>query len=221
MQISTLYGFLHNPNIAFMLFVIAILGIYLEISHPGAIFPGVVGSIALLLFFLAAGSLSPNWAGLALMVLSFLLLILDLHAPTHGILTIGAILSLVLGAFLFFNSGPDNASHINPFVVYGMAALLGLISFGVIAIVVRVRKLPVTTGVEGMIGAKVVALTPLLPEGWVSYEGERWAAVLDDPTSAVDQGVQVRIVSVEGLRLHVQPLRTRSIVERFFPISQG
>jgi membrane-bound serine protease (ClpP class) len=206
--VDTLYSFLLDPNVIFLLFIVAMIGIYLEISHPGVILPGVTGGIALVLFLLAVGSLSLNWAGLALMVLAFILLVLDLRLPTHGVLTVGAIISLIFGALLFFNSGgPYNGPQVNPLVVYSMAGLIGLISFTLIAVIVRVQRRPVTTGVEGMIGAKAVALTPLIPEGRVDFAGENWAAVVDPPATSVDAGSEVQIVAVEGLRLHVRPVR--------------
>ena len=202
-----IYDFLIDPNVVFLLFIVAMLGIYLEISHPGAIVPGVTGAIALLLFLLAIGSLSPNWAGLALMVLAFVLLVLDVRVPTHGVLTLGAVVSLVIGALIFFNSGgPYQGPQINPLVVYAMAGLLGILGLTLVTFIVRTRRRPVNTGIEGMIGAKAIALTPLLPEGRVSFGGEDWAAVLDAPATSVDPGSEVRIVAVEGLRLHVQPV---------------
>src|SRR6266571_4034475 len=87
---------IHDPNVTFLLFVVALIGLYVEISHPGVIFPGVTGGIALLLFFLAAGSLSPNWVGLALMAFAFVLLVLDVRLPSHGVLTVGAVTSTAL-----------------------------------------------------------------------------------------------------------------------------
>lgn len=205
---DTVYNFLLDPNVVFLLFIVAILGIYLEISHPGVILPGVAGGIALLLFLFAAGSLSPNWAGLALMVLAFVLLVLDVKLPTHGVLTVGAVLSLIFGAFIFFNSGgPYNGPQINPIVVYTMAGLIGLIGFALVTVIVRVQRQRVTSGPEAMIGAKAIALTSLLPEGRVNYGGEDWAAILDPPATSVDVGAEVQIVTVEGLRLHVQPHR--------------
>src|SRR6266581_1708195 len=112
--VDTLYSFLLDPNVIFLLFIVAMIGIYLEISHPGVILPGVTGGIALVLFLLAVGSLSLNWAGLALMVLAFVLLVLDLRLPTHGVLTVGAIISLIFGALLFFNSGgPYSGPQVN------------------------------------------------------------------------------------------------------------
>lgn len=219
--VDMLYALLIDPNVVFLLFVIALLGIYIEISHPGLIVPGVAGAIALLLFLFGAGSLSPNWAGLTLMALAFILLILDVRLPTHGALTVGAVISLVVGALLFFNSGgPYQGVHINPLVVYIVGVLIGGLGFYVVTVVVRTRRAPVNTGTEGMLGERVTALTPLAPEGRVRYGGEDWAAVLDPPTITVDTGSELRIVSVDGLLLHVQlatntlPPAGRTSIER-------
>jgi len=208
--LDTAYSLLLDPNVIFLLFVVAIIGIYVEISHPGVILPGVAGSIALLLFLFAAGSIAPNWAGLALMALAFVLLVLDVKLPTHGVLTVGAMLSLIFGAFLFFNSGgPFNGPQVNPVVVFTMAGLIGLIGFTLVTIILRVQRRRTTNGVEGMIGARATAITPLLPEGRVRYEGEDWAAILDGPAAVADAGSEVQIVGVEGLRLHVQLVADR------------
>jgi membrane-bound serine protease (ClpP class) len=205
--VDTLYYLLLDPNVIFLLFVVAMVGIYVEISHPGVILPGVAGSIALLLFLFAVGSISPNWAGLALMALAFVLLVLDVRLPSHGVLTVGAVISLIFGALLFFNSGgPYEGQHINPLVVYSVGAVVGVLGLSLVTVIVRVQRRPVTTGKEGMIGSIVVATTPLLPEGRVSYEGEDWAAVLDAPAKSADPGTSLRVVSVEGLRLHVLPV---------------
>lgn len=203
------YALLLDPNIVFLLFIVAMIGIFLEISHPGAILPGVTGAIALILFLFGAGSLAPNWAGLALMALSLVLLILDVRLPTHGVLTLGAVIALITGSLLFFNGSTTyGGPQISPWIIYGMAAVIGAIGFTLVTIIVRTQHNRVTTGVEGMIGATATALTPLLPEGRVSYGGEDWAAILDGPATSVDQGSQVHILAVEGLRLHVAPVRT-------------
>ncbi len=210
--IDILYSLLLDPNVAFLLFVLAMIGIFVEIAHPGAILPGVVGSISLILFLFAAGSIAPNWTGLALMGLTFLLLVLDVRLTTHGVLTVGAMVSLIVGALLFFNSGgPYQGAQVNPVLVYAMAGFVGLLSFYIITVVVRTRRKPVTTGTEGMIGATAIALTALIPDGRVSYGGEDWYAMLLDPDTSVDPGSVVRIVSIEGLRLRVVPTFDRVI----------
>jgi membrane-bound serine protease (ClpP class) len=203
----SLYQFLIDPNVVFLLFVVAMVGLYLEISHPGAILPGAMGGIALVLFLFAAGSLTPNWAGLALMVLAFALLVIDLFLPTHGVMTLAALISLVLGAFIFFNSGTlQGGLRVNPLVVYSMAVLLGLISFYLINVIVRSRNNAIQASKSPMLGATVTALTALLPAGRVDYGGEDWDAILDDPRLAVDAGTKLRVVALEGLRLHVAPM---------------
>jgi membrane-bound serine protease (ClpP class) len=123
------------------------------------------------------------------------------------VLTLGAVVSLVIGALIFFNSGgPYSGPQINPLVVYAMAGVFGILGLTIVTFIMRTRKRPVNTGIEGMIGATAIALTPLLPEGRVSFGGEDWAAVLDPPTTSLDPGSDVRIVAVEGLRLHVRPV---------------
>lgn len=217
---NTLYGFIIDPNVTFLLFIVALIGIFLEIAHPGAIFPGTVGGIALLLFLFAAGSLMPNWAGLGLMVLAFVLLVLDLRLPTHGVLTVGAITSLIFGSLIFFNSGGAySGPQLNPWILYVISGLIGAMSFSLITVIVRTQRQALPTGVKGMIGAKAIAMTPLLPEGRVNYGGENWAAVLEGSTQSVDAGAEVQIVAVEGLRLHVQPLYARSEIDTFSTVS--
>ncbi len=213
---TTLFGFIIDPNVTFLLFVVALIGIFLEIAHPGAIIPGTAGGIALILFLFAAGSLMPNWAGLGLMVLAFVLLVLDLRLPTHGVLTVGAIISLIFGSLIFFNSGgPYSGPQLNPLVLYVISGLIGVMSFSLITVIVRTQRNALPSGVTSMIGAKAIALTPLLPEGRVNYGGENWAAVLEGSTQSVDAGTEVQIVSVEGLHLHVQPLYAPSAIDTF------
>lgn len=210
--LDSLYSLLLDPNVIFLLFIVAVVGLFVEISHPGMILPGVVGAIALILFLFGAGSISPNWAGLALMALAFVLLVLDVKLTTHGVLTLGAIAALVFGALIFFNSGgPYSGPHVNTVLVIGMASFVGLLGLYIVTLIIHIRRQRVTTGTEGMIGEIAVAITPLLPDGRVNYAGENWSAVLDDPNISLDPGSEVRIVSVEGLRLHVAPTFDRYI----------
>jgi membrane-bound serine protease (ClpP class) len=204
---NALLTLLLDPNVIFLLFIVALIGIFVEASHPGAIIPGVVGSIALILFLFGAWFLSPNWAGLVFMILAFVLLILDVKLPAHGILTLGAVFSLIVGTFLFFQSGqPSHGPQLNPILVFAMGGLVGLVGLYIVTLVVRTRRRSVRTGTDSMIGATVFASTPLQPVGRVDYKGEDWTAVLDDPSTSVDPGTEVQIVAVEGLLVHVQPV---------------
>ncbi len=204
---GTLLSLLLDPNVIFLLFIVALIGIFVEASHPGAIIPGIVGSIALILFLFGAWFYSPNWVGLIFMALAFVLLILDVKLPAHGVLTLAAVVSLIAGSFLFFNSG--QASHgpqLNPILVFAMGGLVGLVGLYIVTLIVRIQRRSVKSGTDSMIGATVIASTPLQPTGRVDYKGENWTAVLDDPSTSVDPGTEVRIVAVEGLLVHVQPL---------------
>jgi len=204
---GTLLSLLLNPNIIFLLFIVALIGIFVEASHPGAIIPGIVGSIALILFLVGAWFYSPNWAGLVFMALAFVLLILDVKLPAHGILTLVAVISLIAGSFLFFNSGqPSSGPQLNPILVFAMGGLVGLVGLYIVTLLVRIQRRSVKTGTDSMVGATVIASTPLQPVGRVNYKGEDWTAVLDDPSTSVDPGTEVRIVAVEGLLVHVQPV---------------
>jgi len=204
---DTFLSLLLDPNVIFLLFIVALIGIFVEISHPGAIIPGVIGSIALILFLFGSWFLSPNWAGLALMALAFVLLILDVKLTAHGILTLGAVISLITGAFLFFNSGrASQGPQLNPILVFAMGGLVGIVGLYVVTLIVRTRRRSVKTGTESMIGATVIASTPFQPVGRVNYKGEDWTAMLDDPSTSVDPGTEVRIVTVEGLLVHVEPV---------------
>jgi membrane-bound serine protease (ClpP class) len=204
---NALLTLLLDPNVIFLLFIVALIGIFVEASHPGAIIPGVVGSIALILFLFGAWFLSPNWAGLVFMTLAFVLLILDVKLPAHGILTLGAVFSLIVGTFLFFHSGqPSQGPQLNPILVFAMGGLVGLVGLYIVTLVVRTKRRSVKTGTDSMIGATVIASTPLQPVGRVDYKGEDWTAVLDDPSTSVDPGTEVQIVAVEGLLVHVQPV---------------
>ena len=211
-----LYGALLDPNLLFILFVVAAVCIYLELSHPGAIVPGVVGGIALLLFLFGAGSLAPNWAGLALMLLAIVLLAVDVRAPTHGVLTVGALISLIVGTIIFFNTGPADQA-VNPALIVGVAAGVGVVAVVVLRFALAARRGKVDTGIEGLIGQEATVIQALAPDGRVRVLGEDWSATLASAPSgaaagaagvatSVAVGARVRVVRAEGLRLYVTPL---------------
>ena len=203
-----------DPTLLFILFAVAAVCIYLELSHPGAIVPGTIGAIALIIFLFGSGSLNPNWAGLILMLLSIVLLAIDVRVPTHGVLTAGALVSLVVGSLIFFDTGSapgTGAQGVSPVVVLATAVGVGLVSLTVISYAIRVRLKPIHTGSEGLLGQVATVVAPLAPSGRVSLLGEDWAARLDG--EALKSGIpieaeqKVRVVARDGLTLIVQPLQ--------------
>lgn len=204
---NRLQGFLADPTVLFLLFVVAGACLYIELAHPGAIVPGVVGALALILFLFSAGSIQPNWAGLALMLLAIVLLAIDVRAPTHGFLTVSALVSLVIGALIFFDTGSDsNGPGLNPWALVGAVATLGGISVTILSFAIRAQRSPVTTGVEGMIGKMATVIVALAPTGRVRLFGENWAARLAGGDGSVRLGETVRITGIEGITLIVEPV---------------
>jgi len=204
--VQSFIALLYDPDIVFLLFVVGILGVYAEISHPGISIPGIVGAIALVVFLFAASGLSPDWSGLALMVLAFALLVLDLRFLTKGFLSIGAAFSLIVGTLIFFSGEAYTGKPIDPILVYAVGTVVGLIGSILVGYIARTRRQRVTTGMEGMIGGTATVLTELQPSGRVNYAGENWEALLDIPFTELPAGTEVQIVAVEGLRLRVRPL---------------
>jgi membrane-bound serine protease (ClpP class) len=186
----------------YILLLIAIYGIIGELTTPGAILPGVVGGIALLLALYMAAILPVNITGLLLIGLSIGLFIIDVFAPTHGVLTIGGIVAFLIGSLMLFNRQDPvfrlSLQYIIPGVILTTGFFLVIIGSGL-----RAQRLPVKVGKETMIGKTVSALTPIdSTSGKIFVEGEYWNATSDIP---VEKGQLVRIYAVEGLTLRVQP----------------
>jgi membrane-bound serine protease (ClpP class) len=203
-MLESIQTLLLDPNIVFLLYIVAMIGLFVEATHPGAVFPGIVGALAFIIFLVVAAMLGPNWVGLIFMVLALLLLILDVRASAHGVLTVGAALALIFGTFLFF----QNIGHIQPWLVYSVSVAIGAIGLLVLFYLARMRRLAAKNGVEGMVGEQAVVTRGLHPMGRVNYAGENWEAELDHPDSSVDKGVEVQIMGVDGLRLRVRPVQT-------------
>ncbi|MFH1484240.1 MAG: nodulation protein NfeD [Chloroflexota bacterium] len=193
--------FLHaisDPNIAYILLSLALLGIAVEFSNPGAILPGVVGGIALFLSLYSLGILGASWTGVLLMFLAFAMLVAEAFVPSHGLLAAGGVTSMLMGSFLLFSG---TAFTVNRWLVVGMALGLGAFFFFAISAVVRTHRQPQQTGREGMAGITAVAKTPLNPGGTVLAHGELWEAVsLEGP---IQEREEVIIQRLEGLKLSV------------------
>jgi membrane-bound serine protease (ClpP class) len=204
-EIERLLHIISNPTIAYILLSIGSLALIFELQNPGAILPGVAGGICLLLAFYALGTLPVNYAGLALIGFAFLLFVADFMAPTHGILTAGAIVSFLLGSLLLFNSpGSLPFFQVSLPVIFGMTTALALAFLFAVGAIARGQRRQVVTGREGMLGKVAEVRTLLDPEGLVFVESELWRArTIGVP---VPVGQQVRVASVEGLLLLVEPL---------------
>jgi membrane-bound serine protease (ClpP class) len=200
---------LANPDLVLILMSIGTLAIIFELSSPGAILPGVVGVLCLAIAFFALGVIPINAAGLALIAFAILLFIADIKMPTHGILTVGGIISFALGALLLFSpasgsGGPSLSPWVVIFVTLLMAGFFGF----VVRKAIRAQRAPVMTGIEGMVGTVGTARTDLNPSGMVYAEGSLWKAIAD--TGEIKQGEKVTITRVDGLTLHVAPVISSS-----------
>jgi membrane-bound serine protease (ClpP class) len=190
------------PEIMLILLLAAIYGLIGEVSNPGAILPGVVGAIALILFLYMSSVLPVNVAGLALVALAVVLFIVDVYAPTHGVLTFGGIVAFFLGVLMLFNRADPafrlSLAYIIPATVITAAFFIFIVGAGL-----RAQFLPVRVGKETMVGKTVPALVRIDSTGGkVFIEGEYWKAVSDVP---VEAGRQVEVTGVNGLTLTVKP----------------
>ncbi len=195
---------LNDPNIAYILLSLGMLGIFFELANPGSILPGVAGGILLLLGLYALGTLDVNWAGVLLMAFAFLLFLLDLYVPTHGALTVGGIVSFALGSMLLLQSPANPAFQLSRAVVFAVTGTIAAFFLVLVFLVARAHARRPATGKESLIGARATVRRALEPEGMVFVEGELWRArSLAGPVPA---GQTVRVVDMEGLTLLVEPL---------------
>jgi membrane-bound serine protease (ClpP class) len=192
---------LWRPEVMFVLMLIAIYGIIGELTTPGAILPGVVGAIALVLALYLAAILPVNVTGLVLIALALMLFIFDIYAPTHGVLTVGGIISFLIGSLMLFNRADPlfrlSLSYIIPATLITAAFFVFVIGKGLGA-----QRLPVRAGAETLLGKSVTAVTPIDSRGgWIFVEGEHWNAVSDTP---IEKGQVAEIAAVQGLTLKVK-----------------
>ena len=189
---------LWRPEVMFVLMLIAIYGLIGEVSNPGVILPGVLGAIALILALYMAAILPVNAAGLAFIGLAMLLFLIDVYAPTHGLLTGGGIAAFLLGSLMLFDhAGPY--FHLSLGYILPATVLTGLFFIFIVGKGLKAQRLPIKAGKETMIGKSVAALTRIdSSSGKVFIEGEYWNAVSDEP---IDAGKQVEVAAMRGLTL--------------------
>ncbi|RMD92456.1 MAG: nodulation protein NfeD [Calditrichaeota bacterium] len=193
-----------NPNVAYILLLLGIYGLIFELANPGSIFPGVVGAIFLILAFFALQTLPVNYAGLLLILLAIILFILEIKITSYGLLTIGGIISMLLGSLMLIEQPPKTfapALSISLSLIVTFVILTALFFIFAIGMAAKTHRKKVTTGPEGIIGEIGVAQTKIAPEGKVNVHGEIWGAFSEN---SIKKGEKVRVVNVEGLRLKVE-----------------
>ena len=198
---TRLLAVITNPTVAYGLMVIGIWGLLLEGYNPGAVLPGVVGSICLLIALFAFQILSVNYAGLALVAVGTAMIIAEFFFPTYGSLGIGGVIAFVVGSLILFDTDVPGLGVGRPLIA-AIATVGALMVAFIVYMATRAMRHPVATGTQGMIGASAEVVADFTGKGKVRYGGELWNARSDRPLRAGDEA---RIVKVEGLTLWVEP----------------
>jgi membrane-bound serine protease (ClpP class) len=185
-----------DPNIAYILMMIGLAGLYFELSHPGAIFPGVIGAISLILAFYSFQTLPVNYAGLLLIALAIILFIAEIMVSSYGVLSLGGLISLTLGSVMLFEDVGVSLKLMAPTIV-----LIGAFFVVVSTLAFRAYRTKPKTGMEGLIGATGVVKQPLDPEGLVFVHGEYWRAVSGE---RLEPGERIQVENADGLLLKVK-----------------
>ncbi len=192
--------YIADPNMAFILMMIGLAGIYFELAHPGVVLPGVIGALCLLLAFFAFQTLPINFIGILLILLAFVFFILEFKVISYGLLSLAGVVSLFLGAVMLFR-GEGGGPGISWGVLIPTVVTVSLFFIAVAGIVFRSHFQRAMTGAAGMVGERGVAVTALSPEGQVFIHGEYWHAVSAEPIAAKEP---VEILEVIGLKLRVR-----------------
>jgi len=205
LQMSWRYRFLDiisNPSIAYILLMLGIYGIFFELSNPGAILPGVVGGIFLILAFYALQMLPISFAGLALILFAIILFIAEIKVVSHGLLAVGGVISLLLGSLMLIES-PAEYMRISLTVIIPAVLVSAAFFIFAVTMAVRARLTKPTTGMEGLVGEIGIASTPIAFEGKVSIHGEFWNVISDQN---IEKGEKVQVIGVNNLKLTVKKI---------------
>jgi membrane-bound serine protease (ClpP class) len=191
-----------DPNVAYVLMMIGLAGLYFELSHPGAVLPGVVGGISIILAFFAFQTIPVNYAGFLLIILAIVFFIMEMKIASYGLLSIAGITSLLLGSLMLFENNGTDMGLSWQVLVPTLTVVSGF--FVVISgLVFKSQLSKPKTGARGLLGEIGVVKEPILQEGKVFVHGELWKAISKDP---IEKGAKVRVVKVENLVLEVEPI---------------
>ena len=191
---------LSNPNISYILMMVGLLGLYFELSNPGAIFPGIIGGICLILAFFAFQTLPVNYAGVLLILLSLILFILEIKVASFGMLTVGGIIALTLGSLMLFDSSVPFA-RVSLDVIIPVVVITSSCCALIVLLAIKAHRRKPITGREGLLQAQGITKSPLAPEGKVFIHGEYWDAVSSEP---IPEGTRVEVLEVQDSILKVK-----------------
>ncbi len=191
---------LSNPNIAYILMMVGLLGIYFELSNPGAIFPGVIGGISLILAFFSFQTLPINYAGVLLIIMALVLFILEIKVASFGMLSVGGIISLTLGSLMLFDS-PVPFLRVSFDVIIPVVTVTSACFILVVYLAIKAHRRKPTTGREGLVGEKGIAKSKIDPQGKVFVHGEYWDAVSDE---TISEGTKVKVTEVKDNEIKVK-----------------
>ena len=200
---SQLLAVLTNPNVAYILMLLGIYGLIFELYSPGALIPGIVGAISLVLALYAFHVLPVNYAGLALILIGVVLIVTELFLPSFGVIGIGGVAAFIIGSIILMDTDIEGYGVSMPLVITVGVVAAALFTVTVL-LAVRQRKRPIVSGREEMIGARAEALESFSETGQVRAHGEIWSARARQPVAL---GQSVRIMNIDGLILEVEPLR--------------
>jgi membrane-bound serine protease (ClpP class) len=191
-----------DPNVAYILMMIGLAGLYFELSHPGAVLPGVIGGISIILAFFAFQTIPVNYAGFLLIILAIVFFIMEMKIASYGLLSIAGITSLILGSLMLFEGNSTDMRLSWKVLVPTLTFVSGF--FVVISgLVFKSQLSKPRTGASGLLGEIGVVKEPIFKEGKVFVHGELWNAMSKDP---IEKGAKVRVVNIENLVLEVEPI---------------
>ena len=190
-----------DPNVAYVLMMLGMLGLFFELSNPGVILPGIIGGISLILAFFAFQSLPINYAGLLLILFGVVLLVAEIKIVSHGVLAIGGIVAMALGSLMLYDTPEIAGLRVLWSVMIPTVGATAALFLFVVAVGVRALARRPMLGAPSLIGQTGVAREPLAPTGQVAIQGELWRAVVEG--EAVEPGTPVRVIAVDGLTLKV------------------
>jgi len=201
--IDKILNILSDPNIAYILMLVGMFGVLFELYNPGAILPGIIGVISLILAFYTMHSLPINYAGLALIIFAIVLFLLEIKIVTHGMLAIGGIVSLLLGSMMLIHASSSlefvKLSHT---VIITSAAVTSLFFLFILGAGLKAQRRKPVTGIESMVGWTGVSLERIDPSGQVRVHGELWNA--ESTKEIIEEGKRIRVTGIKNLKLYVE-----------------